>query len=128
MGNPDSYRDWFFAGELQVFFEVIGQGRHQYVLIGLCHSSGVDAFHVVVVDERSQDRFYGGASSFGEKSGVVLVPVQLFLHPVIQRFVKAVFYLFELGYFSTTSGSKGTIPAILFTASITLLLIAFAVG
>src|SRR5690606_33058522 len=107
---------------------VVTQRCHHHVFVGLSHSTAVDSLHIVVVNQRAQNRFYRTAPAFGQHSGVVFVAVQLGVHLVIQRFVDAVFYLFKLRYFSTTFRSQWTIFTVFFAATVAFLLIAFAVG
>ena len=53
------------------------------MLICLCHAAAVDPFHIVMIDKRAQNRFYRAAAPFGEKTGVVFVTVQLFVHLIV---------------------------------------------
>src|SRR5690606_3501914 len=101
---------------------------HQYVFVGLFHTPGVDSFHIVMVDECTQDRFYCAATAFGQKTCVVFVFVQLFVHLVIQRLMKTVFNLFEPGDFSTTLCSERSISAIILAYSIACPMITFTSG
>ena len=79
----------FSAQSVRVFLQIVSQCCHEHMLVGLWHSSAVDPLHIVVVDECSQNGFYCTAAAFGEETGVVFVPVQLFMHLVVQRFVDA---------------------------------------
>src|SRR5690606_27261059 len=53
---------------------------------------------------------------------------KFFVHFIIKGLVDTVFNLFELGYLAATCRPEWTLSAILFTAAIALLLIAFTVG
>jgi len=86
-----------FSGDtLEVFLQVVGERSHQNMLIGVSNSVGVNSFHVVMVDQRAQHRFYGGTAALGEHACVVPVAVQFLVHLVVQRFVDAVHYAFLL--------------------------------
>jgi len=62
----------FFLDKTQAFFQIVGQGGHQSMFVGLGHSPAVNPSQIVVVDEHSQDRFHRAASPFSQKAGVVL--------------------------------------------------------
>ena len=47
------------ADEFQILFQIITQRCHQNMFIGLCHTSTVDAFHIVVVNQCPQNWLYG---------------------------------------------------------------------
>jgi hypothetical protein len=55
------------------------------------------AFHVAVVDERSQNRLYSRTSPLGKETCVIGIATQFFVHLIVQRFVDAVIQFLEPG-------------------------------
>ena len=98
------------------------------MFVCLRHSSGVDSSHIVVVDECAQNGFYRAAPPFDQPAVVGFVLGKFFVHFIIKGLVDTVFNLFELGYLAAACRPEWTLSAILFTAAIALLLIAFTVG
>ena len=102
----------FFGDKLQVLLQIVGQGSHQNMFIGIFYSSGIHPFHVVVINQRTQNWLYTGASAFSEKTSVIGIAFQFFVHFVIERFVDRIIYLFKLGHSTTTFCAKRTIFAV----------------
>ena len=45
------------------------------MFVSLGHPSGINPLHVVMINQRSQNRFYGGAAALGEHARVIRVAV-----------------------------------------------------
>ena len=127
-GNNLGNWDGFFHHKTQVFLQVVSQGCHHHVLVGLGHAATVNSSHIVVVNERTQNRFYCAAAPLDQPAMIGLVFRQFLVHLVIQRLVDTVFYLFKLGDFTTTFRSERTFSTVLFTTSVAFLLVTFTVG
>src|SRR5690606_13747531 len=98
------------------------------MFVGLCHASGVNAFHIMVVDECSQNGFYRATSPFDQSSMVSFVFCKFLMHFIVQRLVDAFIYLFKLRSFAATSCSQWAIFTVSFAASKCLFFVTFAVG
>ena len=116
-GNLNISHD-FFGDKLQVLLQIVGQGSHQNMFIGIFYSSGIHPFHVVVINQRTQNWLYTGASAFSEKTSVIGIAFQFFVHFVIERFVDRIIYLFKLGHSTTTFCAKRTIFAVAFATAV----------
>src|SRR5690554_6218401 len=98
------------------------------MFIGLRHSPRVYPFHIVVVDECTQNGLHRTAPPFGKASRVVLIAVKFLMHLVVKRFVYAFLQFFKFCYLAATHCPKRTIFTVFFAAAVALLLIAFAIG
>ena len=98
------------------------------MLVCLSHTARIYSLHVVMVNQRAQNRLHSGTSAFGKHTRVVGVAVEFFVHRIIQRFVDAVIQFFKLRNLATTFGPERTVFAIPFAASVNVLRVTFAVG
>ena len=72
-----------FAAELQVLFKIVAECCHQNMFIGLRHPTAIDAFHIVVVNQRAQHRLYSGAPPLYQPPVVCFVGSELLMHLVV---------------------------------------------
>ena len=88
------------------------------MFVGILHSAGVYSLHTVEVDQSAQNWFYRAAASLGEKAHVVFIFIEFFVYFVVQRFVDAVFNLFELRDLATAGFPKRTVLKVLLAAAV----------
>ncbi len=60
------------------------------MFVRLSHTSGINPFHIVMVDQRAQNRLYARTSALGKETSVIGIAPQLFVHFIVQVFVDAV--------------------------------------
>ena len=92
----------------------------------LFNTARVHTFHIEEIYQRSKNRFYCAASFF--HNAFCIFALQFYVHLIIERFVYAVVYFFELCFFATAGFSERTFAAILFAAAVDFLCVSFAVG
>ena len=74
----------------------IPSGTGQAMFVGLSHTSRVNSLHVVMVNQRAENRLYARTSAFGKETGVIWITAQFFVHFIVQWFVDAVIQFLEL--------------------------------
>ena len=95
------------------------------MLACLGHAPAVDAAHVVMVDQGSEDWFHSGASSLDQTPVIGFVSSKLLMHSIVQRLVDGVVDFLERCVFPDAFFSQGAVPAYLFTAAVALHLVPF---
>ena len=83
----------FPSGEVEVLFEIVSEGRHHHVFVGLGHPPAVDPAHVHKVDQRTQYRLYRPASDLADPLGIGRISGQFSVHAVIVGLVDTFFLL-----------------------------------
>ena len=97
------------------------------MFVGVFYSSGMHPVHVVVINQRTQNWLYAGTSAFSEKTSIISIAVEFFVHFIIERFVDRSVDLFKLGCFTTAFCSQRTIFAITLATAIVVGRITFRI-
>lgn len=74
----------FSGEEFQILLQVVSECCHQNMFVRLSHTSGINPFYVMVVDQRPKNRLYARTSALGKETGVIGIAPEFFVHRIVQ--------------------------------------------